>query len=60
MRVQGRQALLAGLRQRMMARTVKLAFGYADGEQQPQLGPGDPADSKFNNPPARQQAATSA
>jgi hypothetical protein len=57
--LQARQALLAGLRQRMIARTVKLAFGYAEGEQQPQLGPGDPAESKFNNPPARQQAATS-
>ncbi len=41
----------------MLARTVKLAFGYAEGEQQPQLEAGDPADSKFNNPPPRQQAA---
>lgn len=57
--MQARQELVAGLRQRMLARSVKLAFGYAEGEPQPQLLPGDPAESKFNNPPARQQAATS-
>ncbi len=48
--VQARAALIAGLRQRMLARTAKLVLGYAEGEPQPQLGPGDPSASQFNNP----------